>query len=802
MLKGLFEAIFYEADIFKVPFVLLFQNRKKSSTVLGSLFSISIVTIVLYLFTTSNMLLKTNPLVIDQTTTNSHASLIELNPQNFEVAAGVANSFGKGFSDPTIFKVQFIQIEIDYNETVNSKQITNLTIKKNKPCTADHFSHPSTFSTLGLNNYACLENGTFQIEGGFDEKSLKAVVVMISYCNNKTDGVVCKTQADINTFFKDKGLWLYYQDDIYDVSNYMEPISKNWRLQAIQCAAVSRIIDLYIKKLIFINDDQFIFTNERFDYGFMKERSEGLSDYVMVDSPLISINLFSSKNNQRTKRQYQKFGDLLASIGGIINVLIILGFIFTNLENQLQMQNHIMNTLYSYSYEQKEKMPKLKGKNKSAGPSRLHSAQSKIEHHLWDWNKEYEEMASKEMITAGLREKPHAKTDRDPRDRDRDDDHDEKSYRDEDDLYKDVVSPGVNSARFNSKLRSNDIELMSPLPISREPTYKGIESKVFDYKDIKRTDTRGLITSLNTENKGLQCDSKGLTADTKVVIITDPKVPVTDSKVVITDPKAMVSDSKETDSKRIDLRRNKTQDARQIDLKKEHNDAKIFAKGIIKKQKSLRENTAKSHFVVTKIDMPNMLIESAKKFSSPTHQRIMSPELRPKEFSLAASETHNEIKNDDRHFKDADDTQKVTMKISEYIKMQAKVMFKKKLSEKERLFILSEKKFLKETDICYILEKIQEFEKFKLILLNPDQLQLFNLLAKPLIYLESQREEFRRKSSYMIARSLEGDTTARNDAKKRIAELKKHYQKMTGEKHLSFIDRNLLQLIEDDIFTK
>lgn len=132
------------------------------------------------------------------------ASLIEFNHFNFEVAAGVANSFGKGFSDPTIFKVQFIQINIDFNETLELQQITNMTIKKNKPCTQDHFSDPKTFSTLGLANYTCLENGTFQIEGGFDEKSLKAVVVMISYCNNITDGVVCKTQADINTFLRIK----------------------------------------------------------------------------------------------------------------------------------------------------------------------------------------------------------------------------------------------------------------------------------------------------------------------------------------------------------------------------------------------------------------------------------------------------------------------------------------------------------------------------------------------------------------------------------------------------------------------
>ena len=78
------------------------------------------------------MMLKINPNVIDQVTTNPAATLIELTPENFEIAAGVADSFGKGYSDPTIFKIQFIQIEIGFNETINSKQITNQTIFKTK----------------------------------------------------------------------------------------------------------------------------------------------------------------------------------------------------------------------------------------------------------------------------------------------------------------------------------------------------------------------------------------------------------------------------------------------------------------------------------------------------------------------------------------------------------------------------------------------------------------------------------------------------------------------------------------------
>lgn len=40
---------------------------------------------------------------------------------------------------------------------------------------------------------------------------------------------------------------------------------------------------------------------------------------------------------------------------------------------------------------------------------------------------------------------------------------------------------------------------------------------------------------------------------------------------------------------------------------------------------------------------------------------------------------------------------------------------------RRKLFIKSKKNYKNETDIVYILEKIQELEKFKLIILSPEQ---------------------------------------------------------------------------------
>ena len=665
MIKTFFEEIFYCADIFKVPFILLFQNRKQSSTLLGSLFSIGIFAIVAYLFFSSNMLLKINPFVIDQTTTNNHAALIELNPKNFEIAAGVANSYGIGFSDPTIFKIQFIQIEINQNESINSKQITKKEIKTIQTCNNQSFSDPNTFDDLGLAKYACLKNGTFTLEGGFDEKAIKAVVVLISYCDNKTDGIVCKPQTDINNFFKDKGLWLYYQDDIYDVSNYKTPIKKNWRLQAIQCAAVPRIIDLYLKKLEFINDEGLLFTNDEVTYGFMKERSEGLSDYVMVDSPLISINLFSSKNSQTTKRQYQKFGDLLASIGGVINVLIIVGFSATNLKNQLQMQNHIMNSLYDYSFDKKQKKPKNQKRLK------VEEKDHKLNP---DWTIDCEE--------------------------------------------------NVTIKKEHPKTEEKELKIGEPDEIQRNETF-----------DFMKELHPSLLKLDLTCSKNNSINEKSIEFD------KSPKL--------------------------------------HLDFQSSLN--------YIKPSNEHRKS------IFTKFESFSKKLNTDKSIvSGPNKERVLSPGLEPKYLSKISESHEFEIKVKESH-----ENQRVSLSLSEFIIMKIKDIFRRKLSIKEKLFELSEKRFRNETDIVSILEKIQEFEKFKMIFFNEKQLVLFNLLAKPLIYLESQREKFRTRSSFLLSNYL----VEEKNSKTKISELKEHYKLLNDQTNLSEIDKKLMKLIENDIFS-
>ena len=69
--------------------------------------------------------------------------------------------------------------------------------------------------------------------------------------------------------------------------------------------------------------------------------------------------------------------------------------------------------------------------------------------------------------------------------------------------------------------------------------------------------------------------------------------------------------------------------------------------------------------------------------------------------------------------KHSDENKSISLKFLEYFKLHWKRFWKKKLNNKERLFLLSEKRLIKESDIVHILEKIHQFEKLKMIILNP-----------------------------------------------------------------------------------
>ena len=97
-------------------------------------------------------------------------------------------------------------------------------------------------------------------------------------------------------------------------------------------------------------------------------------------------------------------------------------------------------------------------------------------------------------------------------------------------------------------------------------------------------------------------------------------------------------------------------------------------------------------------------------------------------------------------------------------------------------------------DILNIMEKFQEIDKLKLILFNKEQLMLFNLIAKPEIFIED--EEIQSNNPGVMISSLLKGFDQRND--KNLVDLAVYYNKIK-QKDSDDLEGRLIKLIDIDM---
>jgi hypothetical protein len=108
---------------------------------------------------------------------------------------------------------------------------------------------------------------------------------------------------------------------------------------------------------------------------------------------------------------------------------------------------------------------------------------------------------------------------------------------------------------------------------------------------------------------------------------------------------------------------------------------------------------------------------------------------------------------------------------------------KKKLYDKSN-FVVEE--FL---DITYIIQKLEEFEKFKIVILKSEQIALFNFISKELISLDGEKTK---NHSMTKLKALNKD-------KEHLADIiLKYRKKMQTSESLNNIDKKLISLLDEE----
>lgn len=137
-----------------------------------------------------------------------------------------------------------------------------------------------------------------------------------------------------------------------------------------------------------------------------------------------------------------------------------------------------------------------------------------------------------------------------------------------------------------------------------------------------------------------------------------------------------------------------------------------------------------------------------------------------------------------------DKNQEIKFNIFDFFKLMGKKLISRALTLNEKLFVRAQDVFENEIDIVKILQRIQDIDKLKHLLLNEHQLMLFDVLEKPVIFADDN--ETRRSSSMVTSQRKESVSDVNTKMRKAFD----YYMELEKKEKREDIDNKLFQMID------
>ena len=183
----------------------------------------------------------------------------------------------------------------------------------------------------------------------------------------------------------------------------------------------------------------------------------------------------------------------------------------------------------------------------------------------------------------------------------------------------------------------------------------------------------------------------------------------------------------------------------------------------------------------------NILQKSTVSKSPTKISRNLSTKRITRQFTQVREKAYNFIK-DRLKENDENDENKLNMGFIEYVKFKLLGLFGSR-SYKHRLIQKAEEKFIEEMDIVRLLNKLHEIEKLKLLLLDEDQLVLFEIITKPIFTVDEEINEM----------SDSKEMTKSQKENKKLDKIIRSYKNLQDQSKQNAINERLFRLIDEKI---
>ena len=158
-------------------------------------------------------------------------------------------------------------------------------------------------------------------------------------------------------------------------------------------------------------------------------------------------------------------------------------------------------------------------------------------------------------------------------------------------------------------------------------------------------------------------------------------------------------------------------------------------------------------------------------------------------FATTAANVLKEKSTLEQFIKFRDQKNQIVFTIFDYAKFCLKKICRISNNLKEKLFIRAQEIYEKEIDIIQILQRIKDIEKLKYLLLNENQMALFNILEKPMIYVDENRNPNRTSLSLIFGQK-------KIKTQIQMQKAFEYYQELEKGREMDEIDKKLFLLVE------
>ena len=344
-------------DIFKQPVQLNINKDNNVSTCFGKLITYFMIFYTLYTLFRSDLVLHQNPSIKLENLRPLKRPPLNFNNLNFTFAVGLYDLETGGYQvDSTIFSYSAELFLIN-----NSNGIYKEIPLKMKICEDEDFMNAGeNFQKTDRRNLFCfhLKNETIDLYGALNENSVEFLSLQLNRCqNNSEQNFICKSPEEQENFIKNKFQDIIFQNDAIEYSDYLNPVKKDIVKQYVLLdASLFKTIKTELKHISFLSDDGFFFENMKREdsYGVDSITYDFQTNNLESNQPLMRLEIHASNQETIHSRKYQHIQDLLAEMGGILNIFLIVGLLIINIEVPYILTKEISSQLYSYNIEKND----------------------------------------------------------------------------------------------------------------------------------------------------------------------------------------------------------------------------------------------------------------------------------------------------------------------------------------------------------------------------------------------------------------------------------------------------------------